>query len=114
MAWEDNVILQTSKAVPDSCCLHPTEGCGEGIFKDHSLKKMAEYVKKIHVHGCLHAMEQVLKVLNVFSIRILEYLYIKSNAFYFFPPLFWNFIDELVLLVLVEGAVVRYSKRDQK
>eukprot|EP00093_Oithona_nana_P011709 11709.XXX_784871_785160_1 [CDS] Oithona nana genome sequencing. len=33
---------------------------------------MAEYVKKIHVHGCLHAMEQVLKghvamILMVFS-----------------------------------------------
>ena len=70
MAWEDNDVLQPRKAVPDSCCLHPTEGCGKDIFKGHSLKKMAEYVKKIHVHGCLHAMDQVLKVtaLNTFFI----------------------------------------------
>ena len=62
MAWEGNPILQPFHAVPDSCCIHPREGCGHDIFKAHSLKKMAEYVKKIHVHGCLHAMEQVLKV----------------------------------------------------
>ena len=66
MAWEDNAMLQPLKAVPDSCCLRPTEGCGKDIFRDHSLKKMAEYVKKIHVHGCLHAMEQVLKVIVFF------------------------------------------------
>ena len=50
------------KAVPDSCCLKPTKGCGKDLFNKHSLKKMAEYVKKIHVHGCLHAMDKVLKV----------------------------------------------------
>ena len=64
MAWEDNPVLEPFKAVPDSCCLRPVEGCGRDIFKDHSLKKMAEYVKKIHVHGCLQAMEKVLKVTN--------------------------------------------------
>ncbi len=62
MAWEDNKILRPFNAVPDSCCLIQTSGCGHDIFKDHSLKKMAEYVKRIHVHGCLHAMDQVLKV----------------------------------------------------
>lgn len=61
MAWEDNHILKPSKAVPDSCCLKPTKGCGKDLFNKHSLKKMAEYVKKIHVHGCLHAMDKVLK-----------------------------------------------------
>ena len=93
MAWEDNVILQNTQAVPDSCCLRPTEGCGKDIFKNHSLKKMAEYVKKIHVHGCLHAMEQVLKVLvflfsalNVFSIRmIVRYIMLETPfSFLFF------------------------------
>merc|ERR1712156_1276039 len=45
----------------DSCCLKPTQGCGKDLFHNHSLKKMAEDVKKIHVHGCLHAMDKVLK-----------------------------------------------------
>lgn len=62
MAWEDNPVLEPFKAVPDSCCLRPTEGCGRDIFREHSLKKMADYVKKIHVHGCLYSMEKVLKV----------------------------------------------------
>lgn len=73
MAWEDNAELMKVAAVPDSCCLVPTTGCGHGIFKDHKLKKMAEYVKKIHIHGCLEAMEQVLKthvatILLIFSV----------------------------------------------
>ena len=55
-------LFTNYEAVPDSCCIRPTEGCGRDIFRGHNLKKMAEYVKKIHVHGCLHAMEQVLKV----------------------------------------------------
>ena len=57
-----NFLFTIYEAVPDSCCIRPREGCGRDIFRGHSLKKMAEYVKKIHVHGCLHAMEQVLKV----------------------------------------------------
>ena len=56
------LFISCYQAVPDSCCIRPREGCGRDIFRGHSLKKMAEYVKKIHVHGCLHAMEQVLKV----------------------------------------------------
>ena len=38
-------------------------GCGHGIFEKHNVKKkMHEYVKRIHVHGCIAAMEYTLKV----------------------------------------------------
>ena len=42
-----NEVLHPYYAVPDSCCIRPQEGCGRDIFKGHSLKKMAEYVKVI-------------------------------------------------------------------
>ena len=62
MVWEQNPGLSVNDAVPDSCCLEPEKDCGFGIFENHSLKRMSEYVKKIHVHGCLRAMEYVLQV----------------------------------------------------
>ena len=64
--------------MPDSCCLKPTKGCGKDLFNKHSLKKMAEYVKKIHVHGCLHAMDKVLKVHTQFKLPNNQFLYVNQ------------------------------------
>ena len=44
----------------------------------------------------------------------LEWLYNMSSATYFFPPFFKKVFAELVFLANIRGAVVRYSKRDQK
>ena len=44
----------------------------------------------------------------------LEKLYNMSSATYFFPATFLNFFAELVFLLNIRGAVIRYSKRDQQ
>ena len=69
MVWEQNPELSRNYAVPDTCCVEPEADCGFGIFENHNLKRMSEYVKKIHVHGCLRAMEYVLQVLFVYISR---------------------------------------------
>ncbi|XP_059084591.1 CD63 antigen-like [Tigriopus californicus] len=73
MVWQTNKQLQAHHAVPDSCCLKRKRDCGYDIFVKHELIKMSEYVKKIHVHGCIRAMEYVLKdhvapILFIFAI----------------------------------------------
>ena len=68
MVWSQNPDLAQYHAVPDTCCLEPEEGCGRGIFEGHKLDKMEVYVKKIHVHGCIRAMEYVLQVNKTITI----------------------------------------------
>ena len=68
MVWNTNKQLEKYHAVPDSCCLKREPGCGVDIFVKHDLEKMAEYVKRIHVHGCLRAMTNVLQVREIRAI----------------------------------------------
>ena len=86
LVWEENEQLAVNHAVPDTwwvggeeqehrsrlslhlrtflfSCLKQKPGCGHAIFEKHNVKKkMHEYVKRIHVHGCIAAMEYTLKV----------------------------------------------------
>ena len=69
VAWQKNPELMKNHAVPDSCCLKPNvPECGFGIFQEHDNRKMADYVKQIHVHGCVGAVRAVLKVMPSISI----------------------------------------------
>jgi len=59
--WENTSFAETSKSVPDSCCVSDVEGdvegCGKGI-----LNMDAETVPKIiNVNGCLDKLQEIIE-----------------------------------------------------
>jgi len=59
-------IGQNSNSVPDSCCIAPIDGCGNGILKE-SPQVVQE---KIFVHGCVQVLSRMLEneVVNLIPI----------------------------------------------
>lgn len=54
--WRNADIGRETNGVPDSCCLRPSEGCGERVFA----KQEATLDRVIHMHGCLTLLQDKL------------------------------------------------------
>ncbi|TRY71702.1 hypothetical protein TCAL_04752 [Tigriopus californicus] len=98
LAWKQTVLGADRNSVPDSCCLHESAHCGQGIF---DLTDQRLVMQTIHVHGCLTIMQVRLKA----HVIVIMYVFAVIGSLIA--------IVELLAVVLAFCMATQYSRREQ-